>query len=60
MGPDYKKWTKSADFSVFDSGYIGPLASGSPNLGAPLSCGPSLSEILDTALSFSNINAPAR
>ena len=31
-------------------GTLGPLASGPPNLGAPLSCGPSLSKTLDTWL----------
>ena len=39
----WKKWTKSADFLLLDTGHLG--ASG---LHAPLSCGPTLSKILDT------------
>ena len=35
---------------VFIGVTLGPLASGPPNLGPPLSCGLSLSEILDTCL----------
>ena len=35
---------------VFDRGTLRPLASGLPNLGASLSCGLSLSELLDKCL----------